>query len=349
MRELYGTALTYLWRSLMTPSWIRTLLSRLGHAEDGTPRPSRRAFTLIELLVVIAIIAVLIGLLLPAVQKVREAASRMKCQNHLKQLGLAAHNFENANGRLPSYYDRISGVNTVKEQGFVMLLPYLEQSALFDSFGKPIFLATGNNFKGLGGGGVVSVFACPSDPTYKDGIAQGTWASTSYGQNFQVFGKPSAGNDLNRNGIGRTRLSTGFGDGTSGTVLYAEKMAQCAQNGAGTATDRHNLWAFGGHDPSYCPIFAMGPADGVSQWNPLSASANAIVGGMTQSGRVGVDSMFQVQPQLADCGKASGYHTNGILVTMADGSVRSISQSVNVSTVWWPLLTPNQGDIPGDY
>src|SRR5262249_35056278 len=158
----------------------------------------RPGFTLIELLVVIAIIAVLIGLLLPAVQKVREAAARIQCSNNLKQLGLAVHNYAGAHdSRLPALTSSTVAPASGNYQGGILiaLLPFIEQDNLFQT----AMQNTANTWDGYNMGGAspfvrtvpIKTYQCPSDFTLTNGWASnrvGSWMGTSYGANFQLFG-----------------------------------------------------------------------------------------------------------------------------------------------------------------
>jgi prepilin-type N-terminal cleavage/methylation domain-containing protein len=289
---------------------------------------ARRGFTLIELLVVIAIIAILIGLLLPAVQKVRAAAARMTCSNNLKQMSLACHNYASANNdAFPPFYNFTNGGEI---QLFVALLPYIEQDAVFQTFGNPANLqVTGTNF---GHRAVIKTFMCPSDPTIGNGLNQGDWATGSYVANFQVFGNPGAGNSAwNPNAVGNPNLKSTFADGTSNTILFAEQLSA-------RPSGRWVLWAHGGWNNSWAPIFAYGSADGITPYNSGMDAGAGLVGVLSKP-YVGVSS----NQLITDINRPASAHPS-MMVGLADGSVRGVSSSIS-GTTWWAACTPGYGDV----
>jgi prepilin-type N-terminal cleavage/methylation domain-containing protein len=204
---------------------------------------SKRGFTLIELLVVIAIIAILIGLLVPAVQKVREAASRTESQNNLKQMGLACHNANDTHKKLPPTHGCFPlDANSVPWNAAVLpsrfgtlqyfLLPYIEQDAVYKD---PQISANGtaqsNSWRS---NKVIKVYQAPGDPTLPGaGKTWGNRGATSYRANWYAF-RGGWGEDWQVGGV--TRLPASFPDGTSNTVFFAEAYSVCGQNGQTTGT-----------------------------------------------------------------------------------------------------------------
>ena len=305
----------------------------------------RRGFTLIELLVVIAIIAVLIGLLVPAVQKVREAANRIKCANNLKQLGLAAHQYHDVHGHLPPGigYTPLA-TNGVWGHHFFHLLPYLGEQPLYESARGPVRLPTGSIALYFPGNNKVysrplPIFLCPSDPSVGPGgvvtVNGYSWGASCYAVNSQVSAA-SPGNPQ-----GKTRMPAGFADGTSNTILYAEKYALCSSTSM--PLDGGNLWA-------YCTSRLLDlPPPMEAPFKPFPSSF-AIANYFGNPNATGPGSKFQVQPTpfLGNCDptRASTAHAGGMSVCLADGSVRILAPGMSPAT-WWAAVTPAGDEVLG--
>jgi prepilin-type N-terminal cleavage/methylation domain-containing protein len=295
----------------------------------------RGGFTLIELLVVIAIIAILIGLLLPAVQKVREAAARTQSTNNLKQMGLAIHNYHDAMQYLPpAWVDWDSDYNPTwynrAGSTHYEILPFIEQNALAQ-MGPPYYFW--NVYTNHG----IKVFTNPSDPTAaSNGLFNDSgWADygvTGYAANFQ-----SLGYFLN-DSTNRIMRIASVTDGLSNTIFMAEKTTVC----------QNPNYNDGEGDPNYYTIWAYGRTSW-ADWNPVFAFG---VPGTRYMGIIGPASKFQVMPRYSgsngtcDPRYAAAPRSAGILLVLGDGSVRLLNSAVSAST-WWDACTPDQGEVLG--
>jgi type II secretory pathway pseudopilin PulG len=204
-------------------------------------RNERSGFTLFQLLIVLALLGLLLGLALPAVQKIREAAARTKCANNLRQIGIALHNYNDVFGQMPpavGYYPGKAG----RSHGtlFFYLLPFIEQDNLYkqasdDQGGYSVWHNSVYKY-------VIKTYISPLDSSAKSPHVYDGWlATTSYAANFQAFGDPK-----NNTMQGKIRI-TDFTDGTSNTIITATRYQVCNNQPTG--------WGYAAED-TRAPVFA---------------------------------------------------------------------------------------------
>jgi prepilin-type N-terminal cleavage/methylation domain-containing protein/prepilin-type processing-associated H-X9-DG protein len=317
---------------------------------EPTMTTKKRGFTLIELLVVIAIIAILIGLLLPAVQKVREAAARATCQNNLKQLGLAFHNFHDPNNGLP-FNIRPSAASTVRVRWATFTLPYIEQDNIFRQYDQTINWHLQTNLTGQR----IKTFECPSAPngTIIDGAPDTGWTNVVangdyagfYGVDPQLFTLGLVNTEsakVDNGAISKTvRYNFGsFTDGLSNTLLLTEsagrpnlyRRGKLIQNATGVSRVNGGGWC---RPASEMFILRGASADGTTV--PGAVGINA-TNGVLLNGYP--DPYYNTD----GTGQIYGFHSGGVNALLSDGSVRFLRESIDIRTLAG-LVSRNGGEV----
>ncbi|MBN9122550.1 MAG: DUF1559 domain-containing protein [Planctomycetes bacterium] len=348
----------------------------------------RSGFTLIELLVVIAIIAILIGLLLPAVQKVREAAARMTCSNNLKQLGLACHNYESSFGKLPGAGEGTQGTGTgfanlqnytgspltpgvAPPQGYYFhslwyyLLPNIEQNNIYQQIDpNQYYNANSTAFPNHAAAfkNVIKTFVCPSYP-YESKDSQGYgyvhYGATVYTDISQTTGLRDKVNARVRGALDNVQIPiTAITDGTANTIMIAEDAARRENYVTNTAYTDPAVTAgvaIDGTSFQTRRFWRWGEQDsgfGVSgdpNLNTTSTSFKIINNNNNSPGTDGPSSCNWLTTN--NCGtndEIFSFHTGGANVVFADGHVAFLRDSLS-PTVVAALVSRSNGETVPNY
>jgi prepilin-type N-terminal cleavage/methylation domain-containing protein len=296
-------------------------------------------FTLIELLVVIAIIAILIGLLLPAVQKVREAAARMQSANNLKQMSLALHNMNDTNGVLPLPVGSYPQANSPNPYGMgtqvgtvqFFMLPFIEQQNTFQAQER---LHPDSWWCGYG----IKTYLSPADPSAPaDGFPDHSnpRAGTSYASNEAVFasGLTIVPSFRNGNVSPVARIPATFLDGTSNTIVFAEKYMTCGPSSGSQAT------FYWGETCLNCGS----PGTYIAACNRLSNTPTNVGSPALFYNSITVPPQAKPSPSNG-CNPCmlQALYPSGLQVGLGDGSVRMVNTSISPAT-WIRAVSPNDG------
>ncbi len=337
----------------------------------------RRGFTLIELLVVIAVMAILVALLLPAVQQAREAARRAQCKNNLKQLGLALYVYESSAGRLPPTAVIVGHPNGTLETSYLgpfgRILPYIEQGPMFNQINTNLDYGAAANMPAVAH--VVPLFLCPSEPNSQPdldvsfGLIGGNNYGFCMGDWFVWLGVNGGTRTRSAFGVDLARSWADFVDGTSQTLLMSE-----VKNYQPYIRDCHSLKNI--NDPNVIPPPDADPMtvapeyssvgcsflpNGHSQWAEVTVHhigfttawpPNKMTPGGPGNAYPDVDLNSERErlggPTFAAVTSRS-YHSGGVQSLFGDGSVKFISSSIN-GFVWRGLGTVGGGEVvPGDF
>ncbi|WP_437192812.1 DUF1559 domain-containing protein [Planctomicrobium sp. SH527] len=329
------------------------------------PRTRHPGFTLIELLVVIAIIAILIALLLPAVQQAREAARRSQCKNHLKQIGLALHNYHDTHLVFPyGHQSEVTGATHRRDSWFQRMLPFVEQTALSNLYESDrteyihaIETNTDVNIARISTT-PVAVFSCPSDGSTPG--RGGNGGSRAFQGNYVVSAGVGASHTVNATtGIitvtNRTMIGSDIGgmfaqnskigirdctDGTSNTLLASESIIR--GNGTAAWGEAGGYWGGAPHGS-----FAFSVSE-----SPNTSVADRVYSCKSET--------YTGAPRNAPCenGQSGGldgrwnfarsFHTGGVHAAMADGAVRFFSDNIDRQT-WIKLGMRRDGQVIGEF